>query len=73
MPNLPIQQAKPLRPDPARPGPKEARRQAALLAPPTPHGQRFPGDGGKSLPSGGGPALRSSHRIADPVWRREDQ
>ena len=65
MPILSIVQAKPLRPDAARLGSEEARRQAALLETPRQHGQRFPGDGGQSLPPGG-PATRRTHGPADP-------
>ena len=72
MPTLPIQHARPLRPDAARLGPDEARRQAALLETPRQHGKRYPGDGGQSLPQGGGPALRVAGRPTDPVWQHEN-
>ena len=72
MPILPIQHAKPLRPDVTRLGPEEVRRQEALLASPAQQGPRFPGDGGRSLPRGGSPALRGGHRMAAPVWNREE-
>ena len=72
MPTLPIHHAKPLRPDTARLGPQEARREETLLASPAPHGPRFPGDGGRVLPAGGGLALRNGARIAPPVWYRAE-
>ena len=68
MPTLSTLQAKPLRPDTTRLGPEEARRRAALLARPAPHGSRLPGGGGSFLAQGGGPVLRGVERPHDPVW-----
>ncbi|WP_458097453.1 hypothetical protein [Roseomonas sp. WA12] len=67
MPILSIVQAKPLRPDATRLGPEEARRQAALLETPHPEGQRFPGDGGRALPSTGQVDHRRAHHPAGRV------
>ncbi|MBP0443710.1 hypothetical protein J8J14_02870 [Roseomonas sp. SSH11] len=64
MPVLPIRRAKPLRPDHARLGPQEARREAALLTMVPRHRSRFPGDGGRVLPMGGPAASRGLSRQA---------
>ena len=71
MMTLPVQHARPLRPDEARLGPVEARRQAALLEVPSRAGQRYPGDGGRILPAGGGMGLRHAGRQAP--WRSEER
>ena len=53
MPTLPSVQPRPIKADPTRPGRSEAERQAALMARSAGDGQRFPGDGGRTLPPEG--------------------
>ncbi|MBP0493313.1 hypothetical protein [Roseomonas indoligenes] len=71
MPTIPLQDARPAQPDPERLGPVEARRQSVLLATPGRTGGRYPGDGGRSLPVGGGLNLRHAGRQAP--WRQEER
>ncbi|WP_159350445.1 hypothetical protein [Roseomonas harenae] len=72
MPTLPNRLARPLSADASRLGAKEAERQASLLAVPGRVTTGFPGDGGRPILPGGGPA-RSSARRSPFLWWRADQ
>ncbi|WP_426956828.1 hypothetical protein [Muricoccus radiodurans] len=54
-------------------GTREAQRLSALLALPGQTLARYPGDGGRVLPTGGGPSVRVPEGRSAPVWRSDSR